>query len=126
MIPPEKQLLIAIWKIATPDSYRSICQKFGVSFAAAFSSLRRVTSALVKIAPHFITWPENEKFEEISNQFEATSGFPKVIGAINGTHINIPTPRKHSESVWPERALFLPSLCRTLSSDYIESGTKWE
>ncbi|XP_074099996.1 uncharacterized protein LOC141528052 isoform X2 [Cotesia typhae] len=26
---------------------------------------------------------------------------------------------------WPERALFLPSLCRTLSSDYIESGIKW-
>ncbi|CAD6222125.1 GSCOCG00013000001-RA-CDS [Cotesia congregata] len=47
MIPPEKQLLIAIWKMATPDSYR---------------------------------------------------GFPKVIGAIDGTHINIPTPRKQPES----------------------------
>jgi len=24
--------------------------------------------------------------------FEAISAFPKVIGAINGTHINIPSP----------------------------------
>ncbi|CAG5083706.1 Similar to At3g55350: Protein ALP1-like (Arabidopsis thaliana) [Cotesia congregata] len=94
MIPPEKQLLIAIWKMATPDSYR-----YNEKILLKFQFCRSVIKlTLVEIAPHLITWPENEKFEEISNQFEATSGFPKVIGAIDGTHINIPTPRKHPES----------------------------
>ncbi|XP_044733226.1 putative nuclease HARBI1 [Chrysoperla carnea] len=101
MISPYKQLFIALWKMATPDSYRSICQRFGVSFVAAWYhstwSVRRVTSALVEIAPNFITWPENEKLAEISNEFEATSGFRNVIGAIDGTHINIPAPREHPE-----------------------------
>ncbi|XP_026467738.1 putative nuclease HARBI1 [Ctenocephalides felis] len=83
--------------MATPDSYRSICQRFGVSFATAWWSVRRVTLALVEIAPNFIIWPENEKLAEISTEFEATSGFPNVIGAIDGTHINIPAPREHPE-----------------------------
>ncbi|XP_074106322.1 uncharacterized protein LOC141532063 isoform X1 [Cotesia typhae] len=83
MISLDKQLFIALWKMVTPDSYRSVCQKFGVSFAVAWWSVRRVTSALVEIASNFITWPENEKFAEISNEFEATSGFPNVIGAID-------------------------------------------
>lgn len=31
------------------------------------------------------------------NGFFAISSFPKVIGAINGTHINIPAPHKNPE-----------------------------
>jgi len=30
--------------------------------------------------------------------FEATSGFPKVIGALDGTHINIPAPKDNPEA----------------------------
>ncbi|XP_039303264.1 uncharacterized protein LOC120360014 isoform X2 [Solenopsis invicta] len=53
-ISAEKQLLIAIWFMATLDSYRSVCVKFGVGKATAFRALRRVTYALQCIAPRFI------------------------------------------------------------------------
>ncbi|KMQ83191.1 nuclease harbi1 [Lasius niger] len=46
MISPEKQFLIATWRMATPDSYRSICEKFYVSRATALSATRRVVKAL--------------------------------------------------------------------------------
>ncbi|KAH0551140.1 hypothetical protein KQX54_000608 [Cotesia glomerata] len=59
--------------------FRSICQKFDVSFAAALSSVRRVTTALVEIVSNFIVWPDNEKFAEIANEFEVTSGFPMLL-----------------------------------------------
>ncbi|XP_077262533.1 uncharacterized protein LOC143897598 [Temnothorax americanus] len=42
-ISAEKQLFIALWFMATPDSYRSVCVKFGVSKATAFRAVRRVT-----------------------------------------------------------------------------------
>ncbi|XP_044588775.1 protein ALP1-like [Cotesia glomerata] len=84
--------------MATPDSYRSICQKFNVSFAVALLSVRRVVNSLVAIAPNFIVWPDPEKVDNISHGFEVTSGFPNVIGAIDGTLINITKPRQHSES----------------------------
>ncbi|XP_067206929.1 putative nuclease HARBI1 isoform X2 [Linepithema humile] len=97
-ISPKKQLLIAIWKMSTPDSYRSICEKFNVGRATALKSVRRVINVLIELAPVFISWPNEEKAIEIQNGFFAASGFPKVIGAIDGTHINIPAPHKDPET----------------------------
>ncbi|XP_067212784.1 putative nuclease HARBI1 [Linepithema humile] len=96
-ISPEKQFFIAIWKMATPDSYRSICEKFNVARATALNAVRKVTKALVKLAPRFITWPEGHRAEEIMRGFAATSAFPRVIGAIDGTHINIKVPHVNPE-----------------------------
>ncbi|XP_020296626.1 protein ANTAGONIST OF LIKE HETEROCHROMATIN PROTEIN 1-like [Pseudomyrmex gracilis] len=97
-ISVERQFLIAIWKMATPDSYRSICEKFNVGRATALKAVRRVTKAIVKLAPIFITWPDNNRVEEIITGFAANNGFPKVIGAIDGTHINIKAPHISPES----------------------------
>ncbi|XP_011706671.1 PREDICTED: putative nuclease HARBI1 isoform X2 [Wasmannia auropunctata] len=88
-ITPEKQFLVCIWKMATPDSYRFICEKFNIGKASALQCVRRVTRSLVKLAPIFITWPQGDRVQQIFEGFETVSGFPKIIGAIDGTHINI-------------------------------------
>ncbi|XP_050065003.1 putative nuclease HARBI1 [Aphis gossypii] len=97
-IKPNKQFLIAIWKMVTPDSYRSICEKFNVGRATALKYVRRVVNALDILAPAFIVWPNEERAKVIRNGFFATSNFPNVLGAIDGTHINIPAPHDHPES----------------------------
>ncbi|XP_060855167.1 uncharacterized protein LOC132932831 [Metopolophium dirhodum] len=97
-IEPNKQLLLAIWKIATPDSYRSICEKCNVGRATALKCVRRVVNALEILAPAFIAWPDEERSMVIRNGFFATSNFPNVLGAIDGTHINIPAPHDRPES----------------------------
>ncbi|GAB1860463.1 Nuclease harbi1 [Camponotus japonicus] len=53
-IPAKKQLLIALWYLATPDSYRSVCVKFGVGKVTAHRALRRVTRELHRNAFRFI------------------------------------------------------------------------
>lgn len=78
--------------------YRSICEKFNVGRATALKAVRRVTKAIVKLAPIFIVWPEGDKAKEIMTGFAATSGFPKIIGAIDGTHINIKAPHVNPDS----------------------------
>ncbi|XP_071578236.1 uncharacterized protein [Temnothorax nylanderi] len=93
MISPEKQFLLAIWRMATPDSYRPICEKFDVSRATALTTTRRVIKTLYNLAPAVIKWPSGNNVNEVSTGFKVSSGFPKVIGAIDGTHINIPAPR---------------------------------
>ncbi|KAK3926698.1 Protein ANTAGONIST OF LIKE HETEROCHROMATIN PROTEIN 1 [Frankliniella fusca] len=98
MISPEKQFLIALWRMATPDSYRSVCEKFNVSRSTALLSVRRVTRALVTLAPALIRWPRQERCQTIAQEFEAISAFPKVIGAIGGTHIHIPAPIVNPEA----------------------------
>ncbi|KAF0700859.1 Uncharacterized protein FWK35_00035093, partial [Aphis craccivora] len=89
-IKPNKQFLIAIWKMATPDSYRSICEKINVGRATALKCVGRVVNALDILAPAFIVWPNEERAKVIRNGFFATSNFPNVLCTIDGAHINIP------------------------------------
>ncbi|XP_071576255.1 putative nuclease HARBI1 [Temnothorax nylanderi] len=69
-LSPEKQFLIAIWKMATPDSYRSISEKFN---------------------------PQGNRAQEVMMGFTVASAFPRIIGAIDGTHINIRAPHVSPE-----------------------------
>lgn len=77
--------------------YRSICEKFNVGKATALSSVRRVTEALVNLALIFITWPKNDRVQQVLQGFRNVSKFPNVIGAIDGTHINIKAPKTDPE-----------------------------
>ncbi|XP_012530109.1 putative nuclease HARBI1 isoform X2 [Monomorium pharaonis] len=97
MISAEKQFLITIWRMASPDTYKSICERFNVSRSTAVSTTRRVTKALADLAPMFIKWPVKNSVQEVWAGFEAISAFPKVIGAIDGIYINIPSPRVNPE-----------------------------
>ncbi|KYN22678.1 Putative nuclease HARBI1 [Trachymyrmex cornetzi] len=90
-IPAQNQLLMALWMIATPD--RSVCTKFDLGKATAIRAMRRVTHALHKLAPRFIQWPQGRRAIEVMEAFERVSGFPNVIGAIDGTHIEIRSPQ---------------------------------
>ncbi|XP_067211108.1 uncharacterized protein [Linepithema humile] len=85
----QKQLLIALWMMATPDSYRSVCVKFNIGKATAIRTMRKVTYALHILAPRFIQWPQGERANKVMEEFEKVSAFPKIIGAIDGTHIRI-------------------------------------
>ncbi|XP_031328864.1 putative nuclease HARBI1 [Photinus pyralis] len=95
-IPAEKQLMIALWKMATSDSYRSVCDRFNVGKATGLRAVRRVTYSLHKRAARWIQWPVGDRAITVMQQFEASSGFPRVIGAIDGTHIRIDAPQENA------------------------------
>lgn len=97
-IPARKQLLLALWHMATPDSYRSVCEKFNVGRATALRTIRRVTQALCDLAPEFIKWPTGDDATSVMEEFERHSAFPRIIGAIDGTHIAIPAPKEDAQS----------------------------
>lgn len=77
---------------------RSVCEKFGIGKATAFRAVRRVTYALYCLAPRVIQWPKHQHAIEVMNNFEKISGFPNVIGAIDGSHIRIRAPKIDSVS----------------------------
>ncbi|XP_071642152.1 uncharacterized protein [Temnothorax longispinosus] len=95
-IPSRKQLMIALWKIATMDSYRSICDRFDVGRATALKAVRRVTRALFKVADQFISWLSGEEAQTVMRKFKENSRFSNVIGAIDGTHIRIEAPTQNA------------------------------
>ncbi|KAL0879649.1 hypothetical protein ABMA27_003364 [Loxostege sticticalis] len=97
-IDAKKQLLIALWMMALPDCYRSVCEKFDVGLATALRSVRRVSYTLHSLAPQFIRWPRGEHAREVAREFERHSAFPGVVGAIGGTHIKVNAPTKDGQS----------------------------
>ncbi|EZA55373.1 hypothetical protein X777_04333, partial [Ooceraea biroi] len=97
-IPAEKQLYIALYVLGTPDSYRSIVTKFDVGKATAWRAVQRVVHVLCNYRNHFIRWPNEREANECSRVLQMQYGFPGVIGALDGTHINISTPAQDSQS----------------------------
>lgn len=86
---------------------RSVAIKFEVGMATAFRALRRVTYALHCISPRFIKWPRGQDAVNIMERFQRSSGFPNVIGAIDGTHIKIRAPLKMQTHMLTEKG-FIP------------------
>ncbi|XP_020299186.1 putative nuclease HARBI1 [Pseudomyrmex gracilis] len=97
-ITPEKQLLVAIWMMATPNSYRCVSDRFDVGKATAWRSVHRVVNALYAKVRMFIRWPTMQEAEQTMQKIEQLYGFPGVIGAIDGTHIKINAPKDNSDS----------------------------
>ncbi|XP_011882389.1 PREDICTED: putative nuclease HARBI1 isoform X2 [Vollenhovia emeryi] len=93
-----KQILIAIYVLATPDSFRSISERFDVTKSTAWLTTKRVVRAIYSIRNHFIKWPTYEEAENTWTNIQTLYGFPKVLGIIDGTHINIARPKEDANS----------------------------
>lgn len=57
--------------------------------------VRKVSQALVSLAPRFIKWPADDELPIIKSEFFKLAGFPGVIGCIDGTHIRIQAPSQN-------------------------------
>nr|CAI5854219.1 unnamed protein product [Callosobruchus analis] len=117
-ISAKVQLMIALWFMATPDSYRSVHVTFGVGKATAFRAVRRVVKTLYCLAPRVIKWPKDQ-YLEVMTSFEQKAGFPNVIGAIDGTHIKIRKPKTDSESYINRKGFYSVNLQAVCNSQCI-------
>uniref|UniRef100_A0A8C4VVC8 Putative nuclease HARBI1 n=1 Tax=Gopherus evgoodei TaxID=1825980 RepID=A0A8C4VVC8_9SAUR len=85
----EKRVAIAFWKLATPDSYRSVGNQFGVGKSTVGAAVLQVAKAIIKLLLRKVVTLGN--VQVIVDGF-AAMGFPNCGGAINGTHIPILAP----------------------------------
>lgn len=86
-ILPEKQLLAVIWILATPDSYRSVGERFDLAKSTLSTIFFRIIDFLNHIANKFVNFPDSSRKMESKNYFEIQSGLKGVVGAIDGTYV---------------------------------------
>ncbi|GAB1867340.1 Protein ALP1-like isoform X1 [Camponotus japonicus] len=113
-IPVRKQLLAILWLLATPDSYRSVGERFDMSKSSLSVSFMRVIQALNNIAGDVIQWPRGERLTIVKQKFQKLSVLPDIIGAIDGTHISIKKPHKDCLSYKTYKknyAIILQAIC---------------
>lgn len=83
----EKQILICLWYVCNTTSMREIALLFGLSTSTVFECINSVCGALCTIRSRVIAWPDADRQEAISQNFELESRIPGLVGAIDGTHI---------------------------------------
>ena len=88
----EERVGLALWRLATGNSYRSCGLQFGLGKSAKIIC-SEFEQAIFYLKDRFIkfslTTEENgEKIEE----FEQLYGIPQIVGAIDGCHIEINAP----------------------------------
>ncbi|XP_048511944.1 putative nuclease HARBI1 [Athalia rosae] len=94
-IPPEKSLLLTLWLLATPDSFRSVADRFGTTKSVAHRNFLQITKILSQLAAEYLRWPTIPELRRVRILFDnlrPDNGFPDIIGAVDGTHIAIRAP----------------------------------
>lgn len=91
----EKQVAIALYKLASCAEYRVVGDVMGVHKSTIQKCLFRVTMAVNNImGKKFIFMPSEDEAKFISLQFKKTSFISQLIGSIDGTHIPITAPHE--------------------------------
>ncbi|KAK5644582.1 hypothetical protein RI129_005882 [Pyrocoelia pectoralis] len=97
LIDIHRQLLAVLWLLATPDSFRSVGERFNMGKSSLSVSFVRIIKALNNIAAKVIVWPTRERMEEAKQKFSRIAGIDGVIGAVDGTFIPIKAPKNDPE-----------------------------
>ncbi|KAK3918676.1 Protein ANTAGONIST OF LIKE HETEROCHROMATIN PROTEIN 1 [Frankliniella fusca] len=81
-------LMMVLWILATPDTFRSVAVKFNTSQGVVHFHYKYIILALRQMAAKYIRWSDQHEMELISGIFEERYGYPGVIGCIDGCNIN--------------------------------------
>ncbi|CAM4388262.1 unnamed protein product [Lepidochelys olivacea] len=84
-----KQVAIALWKLATPYSYLTVGNQFGVGKSTVWAAVMQVANAIIELLLSKVVTLGN--VQVILDGF-AAMGFPNCGGAVDGTHIPILAP----------------------------------
>uniref|UniRef100_A0A8C3FBM1 Putative nuclease HARBI1 n=1 Tax=Chrysemys picta bellii TaxID=8478 RepID=A0A8C3FBM1_CHRPI len=106
----EKRVVIALWKLATPDSYWSVGNQFGVGKSTVGAAVMQVGKAITELLLRKIVTLGNV---QVRVEGFAAMGFPNCGGAIDGTHIPILAP-EHQDTQYINRKGYFSMVLQAL------------
>ena len=91
-VPIEKKVAIALWGLATGNSYGSVSKTFAVGKSTAVSITKRFCAEISRLSKYFIKFPRTPSgtAKAIATFKETTNcKIPQAVGAIDGVRITI-------------------------------------
>ncbi|XP_018404592.1 PREDICTED: putative nuclease HARBI1 [Cyphomyrmex costatus] len=108
-ISVELSFIIFLWFLSNTEPLRTIADRFDISISSVFRVIRRVLAwILTKI--YIIKWPQGNEIQTVCNQFFLKRGIPKVLGAIDCTHIRIKKPTENESDYCNRKKYFSVNL----------------
>ncbi|XP_048481408.1 putative nuclease HARBI1 [Plutella xylostella] len=106
-ITPIQQVLIALEYYACGSFQRCIGDTAGVHKSSVSRIIYRVSRAIANMRQEWVSMPQNvQEMEKTATRFYEISAFPKVVGAIDCTHIPIKSPGGEHAENYRNRKLF--------------------
>lgn len=100
LLSVEKQVAIALRRLASGESQVSVGAAFGVGQSTVSQVTWRFIEALEERAKRHLNWPDFDRMQEIKFSFEASYGLPNCCGAIDATHVMMTLPAVQSSDDW--------------------------
>ncbi|KAK9281503.1 hypothetical protein L1049_004406 [Liquidambar formosana] len=100
LLSVEKQVAIALRRLASGESQVSVGSAFGVGQSTVSQVTWRFIEALEERAKHHLKWPDSKRMEEIKFNFKASFGLLNCCGAIDATHIIMTLPAVETSGDW--------------------------
>ncbi|KAF3960484.1 hypothetical protein CMV_014810 [Castanea mollissima] len=100
LLSVEKQVAIALRRLASGESQVSVGASFGVGQSTVSQVTWRFIEALEERAKHHLKWPDSNRMEEVKSKFEVSFGMPNCCGAIDATHIIMTLPAVQTSDDW--------------------------
>ena len=99
VIAVEKWVAVAIWRLLTGNSFRTVSKIFGIGLSTSSEVCMVFCRILLKLTHNFIKFPQNGQETAIAiRRFQAftNSIIPNIVGVNNGTHVEIAGPNTGS------------------------------
>lgn len=114
----EKKVAVALWRLATGDSYKSTGLQFALGKSTAKMACKEFEEALARRKYQFIKFPiTTTETEEKMNEFEEEYGIPQTVGAIDGCHLEINAPSRNKEDYFNRKQHYSVNLQAVVDCD---------
>ncbi|KAK1315045.1 hypothetical protein QJS10_CPA06g01924 [Acorus calamus] len=128
LLTVEKQVAIALRRLASGESQVSVGSAFGVGQSTVSQVTWRFIESMEERAKHHLKWPEKSRIEEIKSNFKIKFGFPNCCGAIDATHIIMTLPAVETSEDWCDQASNYSMFLQAIVDDelrFLDIVTGW-
>ena len=113
-------MALTLRRLATVESYHSLCFGFKVPHNTYSIIVRQVCEAIVdKYAEELVKCPSTpQEWKDVAAKFEERWNFPHAVGAIDGKHIAMKKPGKSGSLYYNYKGFFSILLLTVVDVDY--------
>ena len=114
----EERVAVALWRLATGDSFKSCGLQFGIGMSTAKTICAEFELCLLRLKDQFIKFPlRRQELQELMDEFEEEYRIPQIVGAIDGCHIEINSLPDIYEDYFNRKQHYSVNLQATVSCD---------
>nr|XP_043637030.1 protein ANTAGONIST OF LIKE HETEROCHROMATIN PROTEIN 1 [Erigeron canadensis] len=128
LLSVEKQVAIALRRLASGESQVSVGGSFGVGQSTVSQVTWRFIEAMEERSRHHLKWPNDDELLKIKSEFEKSFNLPNCCGAIDATHIVMTLPSVQTSDDWCDEVKNYSMLVQGIVDDksrFLDIVTGW-